>query len=280
MPLTSMVAGSTARASDVNNNFALCVLTDTSRTVTVTHTWTASQTFTGGWTAGAACTVSTGGLTVTAGGLTVTAGGLTVSASGAAITGNSTIAGTATITSTSASAFTAGANGATNPVLKVNANTASVATGIEITGAAAAGGVVLAAISSGTNENLAIDAKGSGTITLGGTSTGNIVLTRAASFSAGLTTTTIAATGQVALVSDQKLLLDGAAGNDYLMHASGAGAIQIFIAGTTAAQFTATSTAGATRLSIYDVDNGNVEQVTVGAADSGGSGYKLLRIPN
>lgn len=98
MPVTTLTAGSTARAADVNGNFALCVLTDTARTITVTHTYTASQTFTGGWTAGAACTVSTGGLTVTAGGLTVTAGGLTVSASGAAITGNSTVTGTLTVT--------------------------------------------------------------------------------------------------------------------------------------------------------------------------------------
>ena len=41
---------------------------------------------------------------------------------------------------------------------------------------AAAGGVAAAAISSGTNENLTINAKGSGTITIGGTSTGNVLL--------------------------------------------------------------------------------------------------------
>lgn len=40
------------------------------------------------------------------------------------------------------------------------------------------------------------------------------------------------------------------------------------------------STAGHTRLFLYDVDNGQLERVTVGAADSGGSGYKVLRIPN
>lgn len=84
-----------------------------------------------------------------------------------------------TIQSTSATAFAVGANGATNPVLLINANTASQATGISITGAAAAGGVAVAAISSGTNENLTINAKGSGTITLGNSSTGGITLTRA-----------------------------------------------------------------------------------------------------
>lgn len=40
------------------------------------------------------------------------------------------------------------------------------------------------------------------------------------------------------------------------------------------------STAGNTRFFLYDVDNGQLERVTVGAADSGGSGYKVLRIPN
>lgn len=41
-----------------------------------------------------------------------------------------------------------------------------------------------------------------------------------------------------------------------------------------------TSTSGDTWLMIYDVDNGTMERVTVGAADSGGAGYKVLRIPN
>jgi hypothetical protein len=40
------------------------------------------------------------------------------------------------------------------------------------------------------------------------------------------------------------------------------------------------ATAGQTRLLVYDVDNGQVERVTVGAADSGGAGFKVLRIPN
>lgn len=49
----------------------------------------------------------------------------------------------------------------------------------EWTYAAAASGAGLAVISSGTNENLTIDAKGSGTVTIGGTSTGGITLSRA-----------------------------------------------------------------------------------------------------
>jgi len=40
------------------------------------------------------------------------------------------------------------------------------------------------------------------------------------------------------------------------------------------------NTARNTRLCIYDVDNGTLERVSVGIADSGGAGYKVLRIPN
>ncbi len=46
------------------------------------------------------------------------------------------------------------------------------------------------------------------------------------------------------------------------------------------ARFDKDTTAGNTRFLIYDVDNATLERVSVGAADSGGVGYKLLRIPN
>jgi len=39
-------------------------------------------------------------------------------------------------------------------------------------------------------------------------------------------------------------------------------------------------TAGNTAMAIYDVDNATLERVTVGAADSGGAGFKVLRIAN
>ena len=47
-----------------------------------------------------------------------------------------------------------------------------------------------------------------------------------------------------------------------------------------AARFDFPATAGQTGFMLYDVDNATVERVTVGAADSGGAGYKVLRIPN
>lgn len=40
------------------------------------------------------------------------------------------------------------------------------------------------------------------------------------------------------------------------------------------------ATATHTRLLVYDVDNAQLERVTVGATDSGGVGFKVLRIPN
>jgi hypothetical protein len=79
--------------------------------------------------------------------------------------------------------WSVGINQGTNPVLSVDFNTASVATGVKFTGAAAAGGAALAVTSSGTNEGLKIDAKGSGTISIGSVSTGSILLARAVDIS-------------------------------------------------------------------------------------------------
>lgn len=94
---------------------------------------------------------------------------------------------TLTGTSTNANALAVGRQGATNPVLQVDASAATVVTGLKITGAASGGRAAVAAISSATDEGLDIDAKGTGTIRLGNTSTGAITLTRATTLSAALT---------------------------------------------------------------------------------------------
>ncbi len=49
---------------------------------------------------------------------------------------------------------------------------------------------------------------------------------------------------------------------------------------TEIARFDDNATAGNTRFMIYDVDNGMLQRVSVGSADSGGVGFKALRIPN
>jgi hypothetical protein len=70
--------------------------------------------------------------------------------------------------------FSLGAAGTTNPQFQVDYSAGSVATGIKVTGLAAGSAPILAAISSGTNEGLQLESKGSGDISLGLASTGNI----------------------------------------------------------------------------------------------------------
>jgi hypothetical protein len=122
-------------------------------------------------------------------GTSLALGGATIGSNALAITGNSAIGGTETVTSASASAVAVGPNGATNPSLKVDASTASAATGILVKSAAAGSGAAVSTVSSGTNENLTLDAKGSGSITVGGTSTGGVVL------GGGVTAAGVATTG-------------------------------------------------------------------------------------
>lgn len=50
--------------------------------------------------------------------------------------------------------------------------------------------------------------------------------------------------------------------------------------GTESFRIDHTQSVGFTRFMVWDVDNGQLERVSVGAADSGGVGFKVLRIPN
>lgn len=68
-------------------------------------------------------------------------------------------------------------------------------------------------------------------------------------------------------------------------HATRTAALQIQIVGNAAAlatmaAFDVPTAAGDTAFQIYDLDNATLERVSVGAADSGGAGFKVLRIPN
>lgn len=106
-----------------------------------------------------------------------------------------------TLQTASATALAVGRQGATSPAFLVDAAAALSATGVKITAAAAAGGVAIAAISSGANENITLDAKGSGTITLGSVSTGALAFQGASSrfgVSGASYTTTIGGGGAVA----------------------------------------------------------------------------------
>lgn len=90
------------------------------------------------------------------------------------------VTGDTVLVSATNQALSVGPNGVSNPVFSIDASTASVATGVQVVGAAAAAGVNVKAISSGTDENLTVNAKGAGTLTLNNTATGNVVLGRAA----------------------------------------------------------------------------------------------------
>jgi len=50
--------------------------------------------------------------------------------------------------------------------------------------------------------------------------------------------------------------------------------------GVLSARFDDAAGVGETRMLLWDVDNNTLERVSVGAADSGGAGFKVLRIPN
>lgn len=61
-----------------------------------------------------------------------------------------------------------------------------------------------------------------------------------------------------------------------------AGNVGVTCDGTECARFEHPADLAATETSlfIYDLDNASLDQVTVGATDSGGAGFKVLRIPN
>jgi hypothetical protein len=104
--------------------------------------------------------------------------------SGLVTIGNSTsVAGAAingplTITSASASSLAVGRLGATTPAFAVASNTGSQAAGLKVTGAAANGTVAVVSNQASGNNNLTIDAKGTGTVGINtvGTTTGLVTI--------------------------------------------------------------------------------------------------------
>lgn len=79
-------------------------------------------------------------------------------------------------------------------------------------------------------------------------------------------------------VSDKILETEHLDGNDilsvYTTH------INIAFNNVSSAMFDNNTTSGNTRFLLYNVDNGLMERVSVGVVDSGGSGFKVLRMPN
>lgn len=111
----------------------------------------------------------------------VTINGAAAAALGVNIGSTTAAAGTVlNVTSTNANALTVGRQGATSPAFLVNANAATSVTGVSVTSAASGGGVAVAAISLAAAESITFDAKGTGTLALGSTSTGLVIASRGA----------------------------------------------------------------------------------------------------
>lgn len=144
-------------------------------------------------------------------------------------------------TSTSANALAIGPAGATNPSINVDASTASAATGLNIKSAAAAGGLAVKVLSSGTDESLTIDAKGAGTITLGGTSTGKVSIPKA---QITPQVQTIAGDGAITIQSGVVLLTKGSAAAITLAAPSSQDGTIIEVTSTTAFAHVITVTGG------------------------------------
>lgn len=248
---SSMAANQALALPDATDTLVGKATTDelTNKTLTSSvgkGTWTASGTWTlPAFTLGG--TVSGGGQqlnNIIIGTSTPLAGSFTTVAASTSVT----------VTSASANALTAGRLGATTPALQVDASTGTSITGVKIKSAASGGGVALSAIGE-TNVNLTLDANGSGTITLGGTSTGNIVLSRALNY--GGVTLSNAVTGTGNMVLSAAPTLSGLVSHS-ITQTSGSAATFNGINTT----FTRTVTSGSS-------DNNNAIQVTL--TDSAGS---------
>lgn len=110
-------------------------------------------------------------------GTSLALGGCSVGSNVFCGTGTASIGGSTVINTASATALAVGSAGATNPAFLVNASVASQAAGISVVGNAAGGGAGIAVIDSATNSPLSINAKGSGTINIGSSSTGAVTIT-------------------------------------------------------------------------------------------------------
>lgn len=202
--------------------------------------------------------------------------------------------GAHTITSASATALTVGLNGATNPAFTVDSSTGSQAAGLKITGAATGGTVALVATDSGSNTNVTLNAKGSGTIGIGSVSTGAVTITPALTLSAALTyggvtlsnsvvgtgsmVLATAPTGFIKVVKVQKFTASGtytpSTGIIYaIIECVGGGAGGGGVTGT-AAQFYVAGGGGSgsySRAYASAAAIGASQTVTIGAAGAGGS---------
>lgn len=173
-----------------------------------------------------------------------------------ALPSGTTIAGAQNFTSTSATAFTVAASG-TNYGLQVDESTASAATGLKIKPAAASAGLALSVISSGTDENLKVDAKGAGTISINTVATGNIVVGSGWVIGAGSNGSFIGTTSSA---------------NAFTVGANGSANPGLNVSTSTASSATGiniTSAAAGSGVAIAAISSGTDEKLTIDAKGAG-----------
>jgi hypothetical protein len=113
--------------------------------------------------------------------------------------------GTVQNTIQSATALTVARSG-TSYALQVDTNTALSVTGLKVTSGISGGGLALTTLSTATDENLTLDAKGAGTVSIGATSTGNIL------FGGGLSSTGCTVTNSTGAFACTSAISSGVAG--------------------------------------------------------------------
>lgn len=161
------------------------------------------------------------------------------------------------LTTSSATGLAVGLNGTTNPAFVIDSSTASQAAGLKVTGAATGGTVAIAAIDSGSNTNITLNGKGTGTIGIGSVSTGAVTITPALTLSAALTyggvtlSNAVSGTGNMALT----------AGTTF------SGTTTVAALTTTGAGLvTISSSNGIRSASIFDINNGVANGIIWGPA--------------
>lgn len=175
------------------------------------------------------------------------------------------------VTSASANALAVGRLGATTPAFTVDASTASQVAGLKVTGAATGGTVAVVVTDSGSNANLTVNAKGSGTIGIGSVSTGAVTITPATTITGALTQTGLATfNGGATIASGQTLTITGVTITGLTAASVGAGT---FPAGAFLFQGTVT-TAGSVLL---DVNTASTTTMMIDNAGAGQVEWRLLR---
>jgi hypothetical protein len=176
------------------------------------------------------------------------------------------------LTGTSANILAAGPAGATNPTLNIDASTASAATGLNVKSAAAAGGLAVSVLSSGTNENLTINAKGSGTITLNNTATGGITLSRALTYGGVTLSNAVTGTGNMVLSASPSL-----SGVLTVNGTTARSEFSVTAANTEAARFRSTSGSNAYGLSVaFDTVPNDTTRYFISCNSTAGTTYAII----